>query len=184
MSNPDDPGAAAAADGTPAPAKTLPHIDLPPPNAKDRRNSASRLDLKSLPQDAPASPPDEGVSPRDRSPSARGRASDGAEALEAHRQVPAPPARCRLLCSLVAAVAKTEHYSRHDAAPLFAHVGSSPRLSRAAQAIQSWSEEFKVQLASGGADPAEEEGDEGAEEEDDAEEAQALLDFAEAIEHR
>ena len=60
-----------------------------------------------------------------------------------------------------------------------------PRVSRAAQAIQSWSEEFKVQLASGGADAAEEEEvDEGAEEEEDAADAQALLDFAEAIEHR
>jgi hypothetical protein len=55
------------------------------------------------------------------------------------------------------------------------------------QAIQSWSEEFKAQLASGGggggSDGEEEAGaDEG--DEDDADEARALLDFAEAIEHR
>jgi hypothetical protein len=54
-----------------------------------------------------------------------------------------------------------------------------------AQAIQSWSEEFKVQLASGGAgDEGNEEEEEEEDEEDDGAEAQALLDFAEAIEHR
>jgi uncharacterized protein YecA (UPF0149 family) len=54
----------------------------------------------------------------------------------------------------------------------------------AVQAIQSWGEEFKVQLAAGGHDEADEEegSDEG--DDDDAAEAQALLDFAEAVEHR
>ena len=61
-------------------------------------------------------------------------------------------------------------------------ISTSQRL----QAIQSWSEEFKVQLAAnGGADEEEEEQEGGGEGDfDNAEEAQALLDFAEAIEHR
>ncbi len=55
------------------------------------------------------------------------------------------------------------------------------------QAIQSWGEEFKVQLtASGGGGEEEEEEEEegGGGYEEEEEEAQALLDFAEAIEHR
>ena len=54
------------------------------------------------------------------------------------------------------------------------------------QAIQSWSEEFKAQLASGGGGGSDGEEEDGAGdgEEDNADEARALLDFAEAIEHR
>ena len=86
MSSADDAGGDVQGDAPPSPAKTLPHIDLPPPNAKDRRNSASRLALKSLPEGHPVSP-DAGPSSRDQSPSARGRAGNDAEALEAHRKV-------------------------------------------------------------------------------------------------
>jgi hypothetical protein len=64
---------------------------------------------------------------------------------------------------------------------------TSPNSNR--QAIQSWSEEFKAQLASGsggggGGSDGEEDAGGGEGEEDDADEARALLDFAEAIEHR
>ncbi len=56
------------------------------------------------------------------------------------------------------------------------------------QAIQSWGEEFKVQLTGGGGGGEEEEEEEeeegGGGYEEEEEEAQALLDFAEAIEHR
>jgi hypothetical protein len=54
------------------------------------------------------------------------------------------------------------------------------------QAIQSWSEEFKTQLASGGGGGSDGEEEDGAGdgEDDNADEARALLDFAEAIEHR
>lgn len=136
MSSADDAGVDVTSDAPPSPSKTLPHIDLPPPNPKDRRNSASRLSLKSLPEEYEASP--DGNPSRELSPSARGRGPHDAEALEAHRK-----------------------------------------------AIQSWSEEFKVQLAAnGGADEEEEEQEGGGEGDfDNAEEAQALLDFAEAIEH-
>ena len=61
---------------------------------------------------------------------------------------------------------------------------TSPNSDR--QAIQSWSEEFKVQLASGGGGGSggEEEDGAGDGDDDNADEARALLDFAEAIEHR
>ncbi len=56
------------------------------------------------------------------------------------------------------------------------------------QAIQSWGEEFKVQLTGGGGGEEEEEEEEeeegGGGYEEEEEEAQALLDFADAIEHR
>ncbi len=66
------------------------------------------------------------------------------------------------------------------------HIRVSISTSQRLQAIQSWSEEFKVQLAAKGGDEEEEEEQEGGGEGDfdNAEEAQALLDFAEAIEHR
>ncbi len=88
MSSPDDAGVATSEQAPQGPAKTLPNIDLPPPNPKDRRNSASRLNLKALPEESAPSP-DGGSSPqRDRSPSARGRPPGDEDALEAHRKVP------------------------------------------------------------------------------------------------
>jgi hypothetical protein len=87
MSSPDDAGGATSEEAPPGPAKTLPNVDLPPPNPKDRRNSASRLNLKALPEDSAPSPDGGSSPPRDRSPSARGRPSGDEDALEAHRKV-------------------------------------------------------------------------------------------------
>jgi hypothetical protein len=87
MSSPDDAGGSTAEEAPPGPAKTLPNIDLPPSNPKDRRNSASRLNLKALPEQSATSSDAASSPPRDRSPSARGRPPGDEDALEAHRKV-------------------------------------------------------------------------------------------------
>jgi hypothetical protein len=182
MSSADDAGGDVASDAPASPSKTLPHIDLPPPNPKDRRNSASRLSLKSLPEEYEASP--DGNPSRELSPSARGRGPHDAEALEAHRKV-FHAARHRnehAKCFCVRLYLCVQLFHGCIFAVYHVSMSTSQRL----QAIQSWSEEFKVQLAAKGGDEEEQEEQEGGGEGDfdNAEEAQALLDFAEAIEHR
>ena len=180
MSSADDAGVDVTSDAPPSPSKTLPHIDLPPPNPKDRRNSASRLSLKSLPEEYEASP--DGNPSRELSPSARGRGPHDAEALEAHRKVFHAARNDHAKCFCLRLCLCMQLYR----GCIFAVYRVSISMSQRLQAIQSWSEEFKVQLAAnGGADEEEEEQEGGGEGDfDNAEEAQALLDFAEAIEHR
>jgi hypothetical protein len=188
MSSADDGAADVAGDAAAIPSKTLPHIDLPPSNAKDRRNSASRLDLKSLPKQDPASPPQDAASPSDRSPSARGRAPGKTKRDLAGLGCgfsASLNARCRgRRCSGSASQGLALRWHAEACCPVFPQRIIVTLC--ASQAIQSWSEEFKVQLAGRGGDEKEEEEEEegdGADDENQAAEAQALLDFAEAIEH-